>query len=99
VWHDEVASKALSAIGALIKKDRSEARCARAIHGSTLFSLVGPMIMGALWQATLAPVGWRAARPGGLLTNMPELCSTACSRVPSNGLAMPACAFARVSRH
>jgi len=57
VWHDEIASKAIGAIAVLVKKaqDRGEVR-----GGDTrlhAFSLMGPMVLGALWTTTLVPVG------------------------------------------
>jgi len=57
VWHDEVASKALSAIAALIEKGQERGEVRSGDPRLYAFSLVGPMIMGALWQATLAPAG------------------------------------------
>jgi AcrR family transcriptional regulator len=57
VWHDEVASKALGAIGALIEKGQKRGEVRQGDPRLYAFSLVGPMIMGALWQATLAPAG------------------------------------------
>lgn len=57
VWHDEVASKALSAIGALIEKGQERGEVRQGDSRLYAFSLLGPMIMGALWQATLAPAG------------------------------------------
>jgi AcrR family transcriptional regulator len=57
VWHDEVASKALGAISALIERGQERGEVRPGDPRLYAFSLVGPMIMGALWQATLAPAG------------------------------------------
>jgi len=57
IWHDQVASGALSALEALIKRaqDRGEVRPGDA--RTMAFSLMGPMLMGVLWKATLEPAG------------------------------------------
>ena len=57
VWHDQVASGALSALEQLIKRaqDRGEVRPGDA--RLMAFSLMGPMLMGVLWKATLEPAG------------------------------------------
>ena len=57
VWHDQVASGALSALEQLIKRaqDRGEVRPGDA--RLMAFSLMGPMLMGVLWRETLQPAG------------------------------------------
>ena len=57
IWHDQVASGALSALEALIQRaqDRGEVRPGDA--RLMAFSLMGPMLMGVLWKATLEPAG------------------------------------------
>jgi AcrR family transcriptional regulator len=57
VWHDEVASKTLGAIAALIEQAQKRGEVRPGDPRLYAFSLVGPMVMGALWQATLAPAG------------------------------------------
>jgi AcrR family transcriptional regulator len=57
VWHDEVASKAIGAIAGFIERaqERGEVRSGDPrLHA---FSLMGPMVLGALWRATLVPAG------------------------------------------
>jgi AcrR family transcriptional regulator len=57
VWHDEVASKAIGALTAVIERAQ---RCGEVRAGDPrlyAFGLVGPMVLGALWRATLVPVG------------------------------------------
>ena len=57
VWHDEVVSKALGTMTALIEmaQARGEVRAGDArLH---TFSLMGPMLMGMLYRETLEPVG------------------------------------------
>jgi AcrR family transcriptional regulator len=57
VWHDEVASKALGAIAALIERAQQRGEVRAGDPRLYAFSIMGPMVMGALWQATLAPAG------------------------------------------
>jgi AcrR family transcriptional regulator len=60
IWHDQVASGALSALQSLIERaqDRGEVRPGDA--RLMAFSLMGPMLMGVLWRETLEPAGGRA---------------------------------------
>ena len=57
IWHDQVASGALSALEQLIQRaqDRGEVRPGDA--RLMAFSLMGPMLMGVLWRETLQPAG------------------------------------------
>ena len=57
IWHDQVASGALSALESLIRRaqDRGEVRPGDA--RLMAFSLMGPMLMGVLWRETLQPAG------------------------------------------
>ena len=57
IWHDQVASGALSALEHLVERaqDRGEVRPGDA--RLMAFSLMGPMLMGVLWKATLEPAG------------------------------------------
>jgi AcrR family transcriptional regulator len=57
VWHDEVASKAIGALASIVERaqERGEVRAGDPRHYA--FSLVGPMVLGALWRATLVPAG------------------------------------------
>ena len=59
IWHDQVASGALSALESLIRRaqDRGEVRPGDA--RLMAFSLMGPMLMGVLWRETLQPAGGR----------------------------------------
>ena len=57
VWHDEVVTKVLGMLGALIRRaqDRGEVRAGDPrLHA---MSLMGAMLMGLLWHETLEPVG------------------------------------------
>jgi len=57
VWHDEVASKALGAIASLIERGQQRGELRSGDPRLYAFSLVGPMVLGTLWQATLVPAG------------------------------------------
>lgn len=57
VWHDEVVTKVLGMLGALIQRaqERGEVRSGDPrLHA---MSLMGAMLMGLLWHETLEPVG------------------------------------------
>lgn len=57
VWHDEVASKAIGGLAAFVKgaQERGEVRAGD--PRLYAFSLMGPMVLGALWRTTLVPAG------------------------------------------
>jgi len=57
VWHDEVASKAIGAMAALVARAQERDEVRPGDPRLYAFSLMGPMILGALWTATLVPVG------------------------------------------
>jgi AcrR family transcriptional regulator len=57
VWHDEIASKALGAVAALIENGQRRGEVRPGDPRLHAFSLVGPMLMGLLWRETLQPVG------------------------------------------
>lgn len=57
VWHDEVVSRALAAITELIERGQQAGEVRPGDPRLYALSLVGPLVMGVLWQATIAPVG------------------------------------------
>ena len=57
VWHDEVASKAIAALSALIERAQQRGEARPGDPRLYALSLVGPMVLGALWRATLVPAG------------------------------------------
>jgi AcrR family transcriptional regulator len=57
VWHDEVASKAIGALTNLIERAQNRGEVRPGAARLYAFSLIGPMVLGALWRATLVPVG------------------------------------------
>jgi AcrR family transcriptional regulator len=57
VWHDEIASKAIGAIAVLVAKAQARGEVRPGDPRLYAFSLMGPMVLGALWTTTLVPVG------------------------------------------
>ena len=57
IWHDQVASGALSALEALIERAQDHGEVRTGDARLMAFSLMGPMLMGVLWKATLEPAG------------------------------------------
>lgn len=57
VWHDEVATKVLGATAAMVAKAQERGEVRPGDPRLYAFILIGPMIIGALWTATLVPVG------------------------------------------
>ena len=57
VWHDEVASKAIGAVTALIERAQQRGEVVPGDPRLFAFSLMGPMIIGVLWTTTLVPAG------------------------------------------
>ena len=57
VWHDEVASKAIGALAAAIERAQHRGEVRNGDPRLFAFSLMGPMVLGALWRATLVPAG------------------------------------------
>ena len=57
VWHDEVASKALGAIATFVEKAQERGEVRPGDPRLFAVSIMGPLITGVLWQATLVPAG------------------------------------------
>ena len=57
VWHDEVASKAIGAIAAFVERAQQRGEVRAGDPRLYAFSLMGPMVLGALWRTTLVPAG------------------------------------------
>jgi AcrR family transcriptional regulator len=57
VWHDEVASKAIGALAAAVESAQQRGEVRPGEPRLYAFSLMGPMVLGALWRATLVPAG------------------------------------------
>ena len=59
IWHDQVASGALSALEGLIERAQDRGEVGPGDARLMAFSLMGPMLMGVLWRETLQPAGGR----------------------------------------
>lgn len=57
VWHDEVASKAIGALAKFVEAAQGRGEVRPGDPRLYAFSLMGPMVLGALWRATLVPAG------------------------------------------
>jgi AcrR family transcriptional regulator len=57
VWHDEIASKAIGALAGLVAKAQASGEVRAGDPRLYAFTLMGPMVLGALWTTTLVPVG------------------------------------------
>ena len=57
VWHDEVASKAIGALAGFVQRAQERGEVRAGDPRLYAFSLMGPMVLGALWRATLVPAG------------------------------------------
>jgi AcrR family transcriptional regulator len=57
VWHDEVASKAIGALARFVEGAQQRGEVRAGDPRLYAFSLMGPMVLGALWRATLVPAG------------------------------------------
>lgn len=57
VWHDEVASKAIGALAGFVHAAQERGEVRPGDPRLYALSLMGPMVLGALWRATLVPAG------------------------------------------
>ncbi|OYX05241.1 MAG: TetR family transcriptional regulator [Caulobacter vibrioides] len=57
VWHDEVISRALGALTGVLERAQARGEIRPGDARLQAFSIIGPLLMGVLWQETFAPVG------------------------------------------
>jgi AcrR family transcriptional regulator len=57
VWHDEVVSRALAAIGGAIGRAQERGEVRPGDPRLHAFSIMGPVLMGVIWRETFTPVG------------------------------------------
>lgn len=57
VWHDEIVSKAIAALAGFIQRAQERGEVRAGDPRLYALSLMGPMVLGALWRATLVPAG------------------------------------------
>jgi len=57
VWHDEVISRGVGLLSALIARGQARGEIGPVDPRAAAFSIMGPMLMGVLWREILTPVG------------------------------------------
>jgi AcrR family transcriptional regulator len=57
VWHDEVVSRALAALSGALDRAQGRGEIRPGNPRLQAFSIMGPILMGVLWQETFTPVG------------------------------------------
>jgi AcrR family transcriptional regulator len=57
VWHDEVVSRALTAIGNAIQWGQERGEVRPGDPRLQAFSIMGPILMGVIWRETFTPIG------------------------------------------
>jgi AcrR family transcriptional regulator len=57
VWHDEVVSRALAALIKALEKAQVRGEVRLGDPRLQAFSIMGPILMGVIWQETFTPVG------------------------------------------
>ena len=57
VWHDEVISRGVGLLSALIARGQERGEIRPGDPRTSAFSIMGPMLMGVLWREILTPVG------------------------------------------
>lgn len=72
VWHDEVASKAIGAMAGLVARAQERGEVRPGDPRLYAFTLMGPMILGALWTATFVPAGGEPVDMAKLATQHAE---------------------------
>ena len=66
VWHNEVVSKALGTVTALIEMAQAKGEVRAGDARLHAFTLMGPMLMGILYRETLEPIGGEPLDLGAL---------------------------------
>lgn len=57
VWHDEVAAKSIGALAGFVERAQRRGEVRPGDPRLYAFSLIGPMVLGALWRTVLVPAG------------------------------------------
>lgn len=57
VWHDEVVSRALAALTKALARAQSRGEVRIGDPRLQAFSIMGPILLGVLWQETFTPIG------------------------------------------
>ena len=57
VWHDDVVGKAIALLTELIEKAQAKGEVRPGDPRTHAFSLIGPILVGAIWRETFTPLG------------------------------------------
>ena len=57
VWHDEVVSRVLAAMAGALERAQARGEVRQGDPRLQAFSIVGPILLGVIWQETFTPVG------------------------------------------
>jgi len=57
VWHDDVVGKAIALVTELIEKAQARGEVRLGDPRTHAFSLIGPILIGAIWRETFTPLG------------------------------------------
>ncbi|PIB94179.1 TetR/AcrR family transcriptional regulator [Caulobacter sp. FWC2] len=72
VWHDEVVSRALTALTKALARAQARGEVRIGDPHLQAFSIMGPILMGMIWQETFAPIGAPPLDVHGLITQHRE---------------------------
>lgn len=86
VWHDEVVSRALGAMTAALAKAQERGDVRPGDPRLQAFSIVGPMLLGVIWQETFTPVG---APPVDLEVLALQHCETVLTGLAARVMVLP----------
>jgi AcrR family transcriptional regulator len=67
VWHDEVVSRALGAMVGALNRAQMRGEIRLGDPRIQAFSIIGPILLGVIWQETFTPIGAPPADLQGLL--------------------------------
>ncbi len=76
VWHDEVVSRALGALSSALAKAQVRGQIRQGEPRLQAFSLVGPVLMGVIWQETFTPIGAPALELKSLIAEHADIVLT-----------------------
>ncbi len=86
VWHDEVVSRALGAMTGALARAQERGEIRPGDPRLQAFSIVGPVLMGVIWQETFTPVG---APPVDLEALALQHCETVLTGLASRVVMLP----------
>lgn len=73
VWHEEVVSVMLGAVGGAVERAQARGEVRPGDPQLYVFSLAGPLLLGALWREVFVPIGAKPIDPKALLAQHAEV--------------------------